>query len=277
MKLKHNKKRNTAFLYETLVKELTAAVVEQNVKRKAAIVKIIKEFFSKGAILKQELDLYKALNETHKLDVYTAERLIAETKKQFAELNRKKVFNTQTELIESINKIIGTSAFSNFIPNYKTLASIAQIFQDNLPAKEKVLLERKVIGRLVAKPKGQPVQEDKMEHIDNLVFKKVIENFNQKYNGQLLAEQQEILNKYITSFSASDVEFKVYVNEEITRIKENISLMREDVDIKQDNQMLDKLTELEDVVGRFQTRKIDTKMIEKIMSIQALIAECNKQ
>lgn len=277
MKLKHNKKRNTAFLYETLVKELTAAVVEQNVKRKAAIVRIIKEFFSKGTILKQELDLYKALNETHKLDVYTAERLIAETKKQFAELNRKKVFNTQTELIESINKIVGTSAFSNFIPNYKTLASIAQIFQDNLPAKEKVLLERKVIGRLVAKPKGQPVQEDKMEHIDNLVFKKVIENFNQKYNGQLLAEQQEILNKYITSFSASDVEFKVYVNEEITRIKENISLMREDVDIKQDNQMLDKLTELEDVVGRFQTRKIDTKMIEKIMSIQALIAECNKQ
>lgn len=277
MKLKHNKKRNTAFLYETLVKELTAAVVEQNTNRKNAIVSIIKEFFSKGSILKRELDLYKALNETHKLDVYTAERLIAESKKQFAELDRKVVFNTQTALIESINKIVGQAAFSNFIPNYKTLASIAQIFQDSLPAKEKVLLERKVIGRLVAKPTPEAPQDDRMEHIDNLVFKKVIENFNKKYNGQLLAEQRDLLNRYIVSFSDSDVEFKVYVNEELGRIKENLSILKEDKDIKADDQMLDRVSQLEEVVGRFQTRKIDTDMIEKIMSIQSLIAECNKE
>ena len=277
MKLKHNKKRNTAFLYETLVKELTAAVVEQDTNRKNAIVNIIKEFFSKGSILKRELDLYKALNETHKLDVYTAERLIAESKKQFAELDRKVVFNTQTALIESINKIVGQTAFSNFIPNYKTLASIAQIFQDSLPAKEKVLLERKVIGRLVAKPTPEAPQDDRMEHIDNLVFKKVIENFNKKYNGQLLAEQRDLLNRYIVSFSDSDVEFKVYVNEELGRIKENLSILREDKDIKADDQMLDRVSQLEEVVGRFQTRKIDTDMIEKIMSIQSLIAECNKE
>ena len=274
MKLKHNKKRNTAFLYETLVKELTAAVVEQDTNRKNAI---IKEFFSKGSILKRELDLYKALNETHKLDVYTAERLIAESKKQFAELDRKVVFNTQTALIESINKIVGQAAFSNFIPNYKTLASIAQIFQDSLPAKEKVLLERKVIGRLVAKPTPEAPQDDRMEHIDNLVFKKVIENFNKKYNGQLLAEQRDLLNRYIVSFSDSDVEFKVYVNEELGRIKENLSILREDKDIKADGQMLNRVSQLEEVVGRFQTRKIDTDMIEKIMSIQSLIAECNKE
>ena len=277
MKLKHNKKRNTAFLYETLVKELTAAVVEQDTNRKNAIVNIIKEFFSKGSILKRELDLYKALNETHKLDVYTAERLIAESKKQFAELDRKVVFNTQTALIESINKIVGQTAFSNFIPNYKTLASIAQIFQDSLPAKEKVLLERKVIGRLIAKPTPEAPQDDRMEHIDNLVFKKVIENFNKKYNGQLLAEQRDLLNRYIVSFSDSDVEFKVYVNEELGRIKENLSILREDKDIKADDQMLDRVSQLEEVVGRFQTRKIDTDMIEKIMSIQSLIAECNKE
>jgi hypothetical protein len=277
MKLKHNKKRNTAFLYETLVKELTAAVVEQDTDRKNAIVSIIKEFFSKGSILKRELDLYKALNETHKLDVYTAERLIAESKKQFAELDRKVVFNTQTALIESINKIVGQAVFSNFIPNYKTLASIAQIFQDSLPAKEKVLLERKVIGRLVAKPTPEAPQDDRMEHIDNLVFKKVIENFNKKYNGQLLAEQKDLLNRYIVSFSDSDVEFKVYVNEELGRIKENLSILKEDKDIKADDQMLNRVSQLEEVVGRFQTRKIDTDMIEKIMSIQSLIAECNKE
>ena len=104
----------------------------------------------------------------------------------------------------------------------------------------------------------------------------IIENFNQKYNGQLLAEQTELLNRYIVSFNDSSLEFKVYVNEELGRIKENLSSLREHEDIKEDKQMLNKLHEIEDVVGRFQTRKIDTNMIEKIMSIQSLIAECNK-
>ena len=42
MKVKHNKKRNTAFLYEALVRELTKAVVEQNVTRSQKIKKILK-------------------------------------------------------------------------------------------------------------------------------------------------------------------------------------------------------------------------------------------
>ena len=273
---KHNKKRNTAFIYEVLVREIIKQTINKNKEKRDIAINVVKEAFKKGTELRKELDLYKALNETHKLDVYTAERLIAESKKQFAELDRKVVFNTQTALIESINKIVGQAAFSNFIPNYKTLASIAQIFQDSLPAKEKVLLERKVIGRLVAKPTPEASQDDRMEHIDNLVFKKVIENFNKKYNGQLLAEQRDLLNRYIVSFSDSDVEFKVYVNEELGRIKENLSILREDKDIKADDQMLNRVSQLEEVVGRFQTRKIDTDMIEKIMSIQSLIAECNK-
>ncbi len=33
-KTKHNKKRNTAFLYEALVREMTKAVVSQDKKRK---------------------------------------------------------------------------------------------------------------------------------------------------------------------------------------------------------------------------------------------------
>jgi hypothetical protein len=274
MKLKHNKKRNTAFLYETLIKELTKAVVSKDIKRKEVLVSIIKEHFSKGTVLNVELDLYKTLKDTNQLDVYTAERLITEVKKQYSDLDKEDIFEKQSVLIESINKAIGKKAFSNFVPNYKTLASISQIFSDMLTAKEKVLLERKLIGRLVSKPKG-PNAEKEMEHIDNLVFKKVIENFNKKYTGQLLNEQQELLNKYILSFNNSGLEFKVYLNEELIRIKENLTNLREGGEIKQDKDMLKKLTEIEDVVGRFQTKKINTNMIEKVMSIQNLIAECN--
>ena len=50
MKLKHNKKRNTAFLYESHVKELTRAVVKKDTERKNVLVSMIREHFSKGTV-----------------------------------------------------------------------------------------------------------------------------------------------------------------------------------------------------------------------------------
>ena len=234
MKLKHNKKRNTAFLYETLIKELTKAVVGKESSRKDAIIAMLKEHFSKRTTLGKELDLYKAIKDTNHLDVYTAERLISETKKQYSEMDKRAIFEAQSTLIESIS--------------------------------------RKVMGRLVSKPRLN-AEKKEMEHIDNLVFKKVIENFNQKYNGQLLNEQRELLNNYILSFNKNSVEFKVYLNEELGRIKASLANLKEEEDIKHDNAMLNKLHEVEEVVNRFQTRKIDAKMIEKVMSIQTLVSE----
>ena len=41
--MKHNKKRNTAFLYECHVKELTKAIVRKDNDKKSKIIGIIKE------------------------------------------------------------------------------------------------------------------------------------------------------------------------------------------------------------------------------------------
>ena len=57
MKLKHNKKRNTAFLYETLIKEMTKAVIEKNIELKNEIFSIIKESFQNNSNLYKELKL----------------------------------------------------------------------------------------------------------------------------------------------------------------------------------------------------------------------------
>ena len=61
MKFRHNKKRNTAFLFEALIREVTKAVAEGNKKREAKIIKIIKEHFSKSTELSKELKIYKCL------------------------------------------------------------------------------------------------------------------------------------------------------------------------------------------------------------------------
>ena len=47
MKIKHNKKRNTAFVYEALVREITVAVIKNDSETKEKAVAIIKKHFTK--------------------------------------------------------------------------------------------------------------------------------------------------------------------------------------------------------------------------------------
>ena len=58
MRLKHNKKRNTAFLYEALIKELTKTIIHKEESKKEKIVLMIRESFNPKTLLGQELLLY---------------------------------------------------------------------------------------------------------------------------------------------------------------------------------------------------------------------------
>jgi len=59
--MKHNKKRNTAFLYEILLREGTKASLEKNFERLNQIKEILLEYFNPESALGYELTLYKAL------------------------------------------------------------------------------------------------------------------------------------------------------------------------------------------------------------------------
>ena len=58
---KHNKKRNTAFIYETLVREIVKQSVAKNEEKRNLAIQIMKEAFAPRTHLRRELDLYKTL------------------------------------------------------------------------------------------------------------------------------------------------------------------------------------------------------------------------
>ena len=273
MKLKHNKKRNTAFLYEALVKEITKAIVDKDIDKKDILVAMVKEHFAPGTALRKELDLVKTLCETKHVDVYTAERLVSESKKQYDTLDQKQIFQEQSQVINKVNKAAGKQAFNNFVPNYKYLATISQLFNGQTTVKQRVLLERSLIGAMATKP-GKPNKSKEMPHVDKLVFKTVIENFNKKYGEELLTEQKELLNKYIVSSLGSGVEFKVYMNEEISRLKQEVSSLHERQVFSENRDLGGKLSEVKEALNKLQTRKVDTAVIEKVMQVQKLVKEC---
>ena len=113
-------------------------------------------------------------------------------------------------MISKINKTLRGSPLQNFVPNYKNLATVYQVFNGNLPPKKRVLLEEKLVEDMAS------LQGDKQEHqpISNLAFKMFAKKFNEIYSDGLLTEQKTLLGCYINSFMDNGVELKIYLQKD---------------------------------------------------------------
>jgi hypothetical protein len=270
-KFKHNKKRNTAFIYESLVIELTKAVLENDHKTQAVVKSLIKENYKKGSSLLRDLRVYQAIVNTVDVDESTAEKILAEAKKQKSDIDSRQLFNEQNRTIDQINKSLRKNFFSNFVPNYKELASVSQIFNTSVPIKSRVLLEQEVVQSMVS-------HEDKEEllPIDSLTYKVFTQKFNEQYSKVLSEDQKILLEKYISSFKDNGLELKSYLDGEIGRLKNEIKKCF-DKNLIQENRILkEKLKKVSEVLNNFASQKPDEEMLQKIISIQSLVAEIKK-
>ena len=268
-KLKHNKKRNTAFLFEALVKELTKASVNDDTSKRTAISSILKKHFKKGTVLNKELDLYRSVNEAIGTDRMTAERILSEAKRFYAMIPQHSVFSAQTELIDDINKKIENDIYGNFVPNYKNIATLDQIFSGNLNMRERVLLENKVICNMITESE----RDEQMQHISNLTYKTFTKKFNEAYSDSLHEEQKELLSKYILSFVDNGLELKVYLNEEIGRLKSEIRESQDLEEIQSDDDMNQNTIKVLNLLESFSKEQFEEVQIKKILKIQELVRE----
>ena len=265
--MKHNKKRNTAFLYESLVNELTKSVVRQLSKRKTKIVQIIKESFYVGSPLHTDLALYKSILENKdKMTKEFTNRFLQETKKDYNKNNRKEVFNAQTKLISKINQQLGPAVFNNFVSNYKDIATVGSWFQDTKSdAKTRLIIETKVKSLLI--PTKQ--EKNKMRHIDNLTYKTFVEKFNNTYKNSLKENQKNLLTNYIVSFSDNGLGLKSFVNEEISSLKNRL----EQKNYTDNKKIEEKVQKVFEVLESFKKTPLNEKMVIKLFYIQDLMEE----
>jgi len=270
MKLKHNKKRNTAFLYEVLVRHLTNSILEQSEEKRVKVSRIIKEHFRKGSLLREELEIYKVVLSEEKHGFHVAEKLIYEAKKAFINLKKDDLFIEQTAAIKSINASLGRDAYSVFIPNYKSLATIQQIFNVKTPIKTRVLLEAQVIHNLCYKDKKE---NKEMVSVSNLTYKTFVRKFNKQYGAVLLPEQKTLLGKYINSFSDNGMGLNLYLSEEVTRLKGLVKNLLKKEEVLLSEQLTDKMKKLVETIDRFKKEEVSREMVEKVLKIQSLVKE----
>jgi len=266
---KHNKKRNTAFLYEALVREIVKQTISKNMPARNKVVSILKESFTSKTEMGKELRLFKALLDTRNLNTRIGEKLIQETKREYEKLDEKKIFSEQSTLIKRINKEISKSVFSNFVPNYKDIATLSQMFGEDVSVKRRLVLEEKVLSKLSSKR----VLKAKNDKVDGLVVNKFIDRFNDQYNKTLSENQKTLLNKYILSFMDNGIDLKVYLNEEIYRLKKAVESSFSVQELQKDQKMSQKMRKVQELLESFGSRAMDRDMLQSVLKIQLLIKE----
>jgi hypothetical protein len=179
------------------------------------------------------------------------------------------LFKQQTELIHDINKEISPSVYNNFVPNYRTLATIDQMFSPKTSPKNKVILEREIVGQM--KQSGD--SQNSTKPVDNITYKIFVSKFNDKYQTTLLKEQKELLTHYIASFADNGMELKIFLNSEIGRLKECIEKARTLEDLKDDDEMLTKTNQIIEKLQSFAKEGINENILMTVLKTQSLVEE----
>jgi hypothetical protein len=273
--MKHNKKRNTAFLYEILVKEATEKLyVENDISSYGNIIKLIKEMTT-GSQMTKELKLYLALRAQVKTKT-VARSMLSDVLNERKKINNKELFNEQTKFISKINKVAGPEIFNKFVKDYRNIGNLYHLFNnyDSIDIKDRNVLKESIVSSMV-----ESADEPKklMQPIDTITYNILIKRFNEKYSNSLLESQKEMIIKYIMSCD-DEVSFKVYLSEEIERLTGTLTeAVTSREEITKDPEMVKKGKEIIGMLEEFKTKPYNEQMIEGLMKIQKLVEEIEKE
>jgi len=243
--------------------------LQKDESRRDKVVSVIKKHFKSGTILRKDLECYQSLYENQSEDKDICRNILREARMQKSFLNPEILFKEQTSLIHDINKEIESNVFDNFVPNYKSLANIYQMFSFSSSPKDKVLLESLVIDNMTIE--NTTPEED--VDIDSVVIESFVKKFNKKYDTELLSEQKALLNLYIKSFMDNSLEFKTFLNEEISRLRTGILTAKTQDEFVSDEEMMRKADKILEKLDSFKETEINEKIILSVLKIQSLHKE----
>jgi hypothetical protein len=232
-KIKHSKFKNTGFIFELLVRQITSEIMSAN---KSVAEKILKEHFNSKKELSKELKLYQYLiNEKYNSES-KAEQFINTILEARKKIDEKKLTKEKYNLIKEIKESYNLDEFiKSPISNYKTLASIYKIFEtvtvDEQFDPTDIVSSRFTIAENIInssienkniKVKDAVLEEYKKQDEDlrAVSYKLLVESFNNKYKN-LTNEQKELLREYINNINNTG-KLNEFVSNEVTKLVEEL-------------------------------------------------------
>tara|TARA_Y100000310_G_scaffold309267_1_gene353200 strand:- start:1331 stop:2158 length:828 start_codon:yes stop_codon:yes gene_type:complete len=267
MKFHHNKKRNTALIYEILVQELTRTIIREDHQRRDTISVLFKKYFNKRMVLGKENAIYMSLSESKELSTDIFRDVLLAAKEQYKELDKKAIFNEQTKLISEVNKTLGKDVWGNFIKGYQWVATMNQLLARDNPPKKQVLLERKLIEY---KTSGEEAASKSFPKVNNLAVKNFIQKFNDTYKSTLSESQRTILNKFILSSYDNGLELKACIYEELDNIKTGLSGVLSET---RNKEVVNNVNKVLEKLDSYKEQKITERVIFEVLQMQLLVGE----
>ncbi len=264
-KIKHSKFKNTGFIFELLVRQITSEIMSSN---KSVAEKILKEHFNSKKELSKELKLYQYLiNEKYNSES-KAEQFINTILEARKKIDEKKLTKEKYNLIKEIKETYNLDEFiKSPISNYKTLASIYKIFEtvtvDEQFDPTDIVSSRFTIAENIintsiqnkdAKIKDAVLEEYRKQDEDlrAVSYKLLVESFNNKYKN-LSTEQKTLLREYINNINNTG-KLNEFVNKEVSTLIESLKEVN--------TQITDKVTKIKLTETIANVKKI--KSVKKI-------------
>ena len=232
-KIKHSKFKNTGFIFELLVRQITSEVMSSS---KSVAEKLLKEHFNSKQELSKELKLYQYLiNEKYNSES-KAEQFINTILEARKKIDEKKLTKEKYNLIKEIKETYNLDEFiKSPISNYKTLASIYKIFEtvvtDTQYEPTDIVSARFTIAENIINSSIQnkdvklkdAVLEEYRKQDDDLravSYKLLVESFNNKYSN-LTNDQKGLLREYINNINNTG-KLNEYVSNEVTKLVDGL-------------------------------------------------------
>lgn len=282
MSRSHNKKRNTALLYEFLVRSISTALVEGDKRASSIGIKILKKYFKPGTQLHKEFRLFNALAKTTVTSDNVSTNIITEAKAAQAHLDLEALDLEKSRLIRSINHMIKDENFYDQpINEYRMYATIQTLFNEwRKPSGTSDIAgvakyEQQLRDWLLTEKKGnEQLINDDSPGTSRLLMKVMMKKLNEKYNTALNSEQREIIRSYAFSAAKDD---QTTIKRKLNEIKGNLLASMETYAGKNgENRFLN--SKIEDARKRIVEESleiVDDSTVSRFMLYSALNEELN--
>ena len=283
MSKSHNKKRNTALLYEFLIRTISSALVEGDKKKSSIALKVLRRYYKPGTQLYKEFRLFNALIKTTVSSDSVASTILSEARSAAGSIDLGALDREKSLLIRSINHMIKEENFYDQpIAEYRLYATIQTLLNEwrkptghadivSLATYENQLRE----WLLSEKKKEDHTLIDETPGTTRLLMKVMMKKLNEKYSANLNDDQREIIKAY--AFSTA--------NEDQATIKKKLEEVRsgllESIDSymthKQENEfMVNKLRDTKSRILSESLDVVDDSTVSKFMLYSTLRQELNE-